>query len=45
MNPEISLSQMNHKKHLRVSYFSHSFMVGQALHMHNNLNSSNVNCC
>ena len=37
---------MNNKnKHLRVSYFSHSFMVGQALHMHNNLNSSSVNCC
>ena len=30
---------MNHKnKHLRVFYFSHSFMVVQALHMHNNLN-------
>ena len=37
---------MNHKnKHLMVSYFSHSFMAGQALHMHNNLNSSSVNCC
>ena len=36
---------MNHKnKHLWVSYFSHSFMVGQALHKHNNLNSSSVNC-
>ena len=36
---------MNHKnKHLRVSYFSHSFMVGQALHIYTNLNSSRNNC-
>ena len=34
---------MNHEnKNLQVSYFSHSFMVGQALHMQNNLKSSSV---